>query len=392
MRFFLGIAVLSLASCSRCGTTTVAPDAAPDAIEEPKPQTSRCKEDGPLLRIANEDETVEIGNGVLAGTQAVIGLTVAGHAKAILFFEGKTRTADLGAIDPSAPPPLVLADGPDMLAAHATKDSIVIDRITEAAGPRPFATVKIETGDDLDYDVVIAHGTGLVAWTYGEKIRTARVPAVDAGATDAIAKPAGDVASPRLLPGKSGYALAYLVSRVDSDAATAKGAAPWWDNDVIAEGPADRVWPGWVELANLDADGRALGMATPVTGREGRVTAFDFGLAATGFDVLARDATATGEGASLLHVRVDGTAKEAKLADGLGPGAPVLFQEGWAAFIDPVEGVHVLPLDSKDFREPSLDGAQPLVAIPDGPKMRVVAVKVGDNGRGAELRIASCTR
>lgn len=403
VRFF-GILLVSLAlsvtACSRCSTPAAGIDAAPDVSDEPKPAASRCKEEGPLLRIAGEDEPVEIGNGVVAGAQAVIGLTVGGHAKVILFLEGKTRSADLGALDPAAPPPLVIADGPDVLAAHATKDAIVIDRITEAAGPRPFATVSVGAGDDLAFDVAIQHGAGLVAWTYGDKIRTARVPATDAGANDAIAKPAGDVSSPRIFAGKTGFALAYLVTRMDSDAAV-KGAAPWWDNDVIPEGPADRVWPAWVELANLDADGKVLGATTSVTGHEGRVTAFDFAPGVDGFDVLVRDATATGEGAALIHIRGVGSGAGSNggklLADGLGPGAPILFPENWAAFIDPGEGVHLLPLDSTELREPSLDLSQPLVAMPmsergGGPKLRVIAVKVGEHGRGAELRITSCTR
>jgi hypothetical protein len=376
-----------------CSTPAAPVDAAGDVAMEAAVATTRCKEEGPLLRIAAEDQDVEIGNGVLAGNQAVMGLTVGGHAKVVLYYDGNTRSADLGAVAADAPPPLVIADGPDVLVAHAIKGSIVIDRVTEAAGPRPFATVPIGTGDDLDFDVAIQHGVGLVAWTFGEKIQTARIPAPDAGAIDSIAKPQGDVSSPRVLPSKSGWSLAWVVTRMDGDAAV-KGAAPWWDNDVIAEGPADRVWPAWLELASLDADGRALGATVSVTGHDGRITAFDWAATANGLDFLGRDATATGEGASLIDVHVDGTTVQpAKtLADGMGPGGPVLFTENWAAFVDPGEAVHVLPLDSKDIREPSLDGTQPLVAVPNGPKIRVVAVRVGEHGRGAELRIASCTR
>jgi hypothetical protein len=388
-----------VASCSRlCSEPAPAVDATPaDVAPEVLAKTSRCTEEGPLLRIAQEDQVVEVGGAALGGTQAVLGLVIGGRSKVVLYHEGTKRTVDFGVADPSSPPPVAIADGTDVLVARAVRTesvrSIAIDRITESAGPRPFASIPTGSGDDLDFDAAIDHGTGLVAWTFGESIETASVGRGDAGAHTTLAKPRGDVSSPRLLGRTGGWYLAYLVTRVDSDASV-KGAAPWWDNDVVSEGPADRVWPGWVEIATLDSDGRPINATFAVTSPQSRVTAFDWAPSVGGLDVLARDAVFSGEGASLLHVHVDGSTAQATktLADGLGPGAPVLFQETWAAFMDPNEGVHVLTLDSKETREPVLDGTQPLVAIPDGPKMHLVAVRVGEHGRGAELRIASCTR
>ena len=393
------VTLLALASCSRvCSEPTPTVDAAPDVAAEAVAKASRCTEEGPLLRIAAEDQPVEIGGAALGGTQAAIGLTVGGRSKVVFYREGASRSADLGPADPSSPPPVAITDGTDVLVARGVRiesaRSIVIDRITESAGPRPFASIPIGNGDDLDFDAAVEHGVGLVTWTFGDVLETASVSrGADAGAKSTLARPRGDISSPRILPRSGGWYVAYLVTRVDSDAAT-KGAAPWWDQDVIAEGPADRVWPGWVELATLDADGRPMGATITVTSPQSRVTAFDWGPSVGGLDVLARDAVLSGGGASLVHVHLDGTTPQSAktLADGVGPGAPVLFQESWAAFMDANEAVHVLPLDSKETRESVLDGTQPLVAIPDGPKIRVVAVRVGEHGRGAELRIASCTR
>jgi len=391
-------AALLLASCSRCNETPAGPvEASTDVtVEAMALRTDHCTEDGPLLRVAPEDQSVEIGGGALAGTEAAIGLAVGDRAKIVLWAGGPVRTPDIGAQDPDAPPPLAIADGTNVLLAHVASHDLVIDRITESAGPKPFTRVPIGAGEDLDFDVAIEKGNGLAVWTFGESIFTARVPFGDGAAPKAIAKGRGDLSSPRVLPKSGGWWLAYVVTRADSDAAAVKGAAPWWDKDVSAEGPADRVWPGWVELQSLDSDGQPIGQPLALTGPTGHVTAFDWAPSATGLDLLARDATATGEGASLLHIHVEGAnpAPARSIADGLGPGAPTLFQENWAAFVEESgEGVHLLSLDSaKEIRESVLEGSQPVVAVPDGPKVRIVAVRVGPRGRGAELRIASCTR
>jgi hypothetical protein len=403
-------------SCSRmCSENPPAPavDAALDVPPEAVAIKTRCTEDGPLLPIAPDDQSVEVGGGALAGTEAAIGIAVGDRAKIVLWAGGPVRTPDIGEQDPSAPPPLAIADGTNVLLAHVAQKSLVIDRITEAAGPKPFTRVPlfggdyrplpiitpIGSGDDLDFDVAVDKGTGLVAWTFGETILTARVPFGEGGAPTVLAKGRGDLSSPRVLAAvgtkNGGFWLAYIVTRADSDAAGVKGAAPWWDTDVAVEGPADRVWPAWVEIQSLDPDGKPIGQPTAVTPMTGRVTSFDWAPVASGLDVIARDAQATGEGASLVKAHVAGATPSAPatLTDGLGPGAPILFQENWAAFVDPSDGVHLLPLDSaKEMREVVLDGSQPVVAVPDGPKLRVVAVRVGPRGRGAELRIATCTR
>lgn len=386
-----------LASCSKtCSDNPSAPpDAASASPAEATVASAHCTEDGPLVRIAPEDQPVEIGGGALAGTEAAIGITVGDRAKIVLWAGGAVRTPDIGAQDPSAPPPLAIADGTNVLLAHVASQNLVIDRITESAGPKPFTKVPLGSGDDLDFDVAIEKSSGLAAWTFGETIALARVPFAEAGAPTVIAKGRGDLSSPRVLPKNGGWWLAYVVTRADADAVATKGAAPWWDNDVAAEGPADRVWPAWVELQSLDPDGKPIGQPVMVTPATGHVTAFDWAPAPSGLDVIARDATAMGEGAALVHVHIDAgsPAPSRSLADGLGPGAPILFQENWAAFVDSGEGVHVLQLDStKETREPVLEGAQPLVAVPDGPKVRIVGVRVGARGRGAELRIATCAR
>src|SRR5947208_856815 len=95
----LALAFSGWIGCSRtCSEPAPLVDAAPaDVVPEVAVKTSRCKEDGPLLRIAAEDQPVEIGSGALGGTQAAIGMTVGGRSKLVLYRDGATRTPDLGA-------------------------------------------------------------------------------------------------------------------------------------------------------------------------------------------------------------------------------------------------------------------------------------------------------
>ncbi len=159
------VTLLALASCSRvCSEPTPTVDAAPDVAAEAVAKASRCTEEGPLLRIAAEDQPVEIGGAALGGTQAAIGLTVGGRSKVVFYREGASRSADLGPPDPSSPPPVAITDGTDVLVARGVRiesaRSIVIDRITESAGPRPFASIPIGNGDDLDFDAAVEDGVG----------------------------------------------------------------------------------------------------------------------------------------------------------------------------------------------------------------------------------------
>jgi hypothetical protein len=392
MRSAIIVSCVALVACARVCAMPVALDAGQDAAAEASAPAllPRCT-DAPGVKLARDDQPVEMGQAANFGNRLALGMNIAGRASVVLATRDANapiETHDLGAADPNAPPPAAVVGGGDLYVAHVAQSPrrIVIDKIADNV--KTAWEVPIASGD-VEFDVGVAHGAGLVAWTFGDRMFVAAL----GKEPRAFAKDIGDLASPRVLPREGGFLVAYLVTRTQ-----AADAAPWYDKDAAPEGAGSRLERGWVEMASVDLDGRAAAPAA-ITSPSGRVTSFDWiESGPDAIDLVARDAVSSGEGAGLVQVHIQrGVASPAReLGGDLGIGAPIALAPGasevWVAFTDTSESIHLLAVGGRETKESAFGDARPLLVASAGPNMFVAAVRVGRDGRGAELKVLACRR
>lgn len=385
-----------LSSCARACSSSAAPaDAAPDAADAAAQSAlapPRCTEAEGAQRIAPDDLPVEIGAAAQAGANVDVGVVRGGVAALAIVAQdlGSSRVIDLGSADPAAPPPVPCADGAEVFVAWARRGDagrrVAIARVGERADVG--WDVPIAAGDeDVEIDLALHEGEGLLAWTSGDGVHVVALAKGGAlGATHDFGRAGSDTGSPRLEVRSGGYWLAWTAVRPDGDASVE-----------AIEGAGDRSATGWIELAQLDPSGAPRREPTTITPRNGHAFGFDWRATDASLDVLARDdesGPVTGGRIALVRIAGEKAEPSRAVVDGVGRGAPTVLGS-WLVYSDPLEHARVLPLDVPGAR-PSVEApfadARPIWAGARGPGQgaRVLAVRVGERGRGAEVRALVC--
>jgi hypothetical protein len=316
-----------------------------------------------------------------------------------------TRTLDLGPALGDAPPPRLEVCGAHLVSAYhgalrAGEDGRPLVLQTMTAGEAAHVlTVEEQRDDSLASDFACRSDRGIVVWD--EATREPR--GVVRGLSYAIGQKAGvpfdvsprasDAESPRVVPFREGYAVAWIARGPESSVSAPEAS----DFEVTGE-PRGR---GWLEMLELDPSGAVIAPVRALTSTAGHVSAFDVrqlpGGLPSGLLFVARDdgETVDGSGGTLLRVRVTADGAEpplAYVADGLGRGAPSLV-DGWLAWVAGSEQMRLLPLDASGAplgapgAEDRLDDARPVLALDPG---HLLVETPGDPV--AQLRTFACSR
>lgn len=412
---------------------------APSVVPEALP---RCRIDGARLTIPGDD--VVVGDAIVTSDALWVGVVrgegkkrLAGLVKASLDLTSQKIVEIAPSVGDDPPPSPRLPRGGGTAVTFFTRAprKLHIARV-DVAGTlgKVEATIPQQSDESLAYDIAWTDAQGgeasppLVAWDEDAPPSTdmTKVPILGVpdrgvvkvqlgveGAKARVASPeTSDAESPRLLPRKGGFWLAWLARKTD-----ARGLQ---DGGVRAEGPGEHRAFRWVELVALDPKGEAVSPVRRVSPERGRVVAFD--LAGGGTDrelvVLVQDEAARTEGGGerLVRYSVDGekadTIEGSELVDaGIGQAlaeivaapSPGMPPYRWLSFADVRERTHLVPLGAgvrsagAPTAEPSLDGAR---VLGSGPGDIVFAVgSAGGDGGGlpgalgagrVELRRLSC--
>lgn len=392
---------------------------APSVVAEALP---RCRFDGARLAIPGED--VIVGDALVTSDALWVGVVrregskrLASLVKAALDLTSQKIVEVAPSVGDDPPPSPRLAHGGTAVSFYTRSPRKLQIARVDAAGAmgKVEAAIPQQSDESLAYDVAWPEGQGteasapLVAWdedappsTDMTKVPILGVPdrgvvKVQLGADGAKARVASpetsDAESPRLVPRKGGYWLAWLARKPD----VREG-----DGGVRAEGPGEHRAFRWVELVALDAKGEAVSPVRRVSPERGRVVAFDLA-GASGTDrelvVLVQDGAARAEGGGerLVRYAVEGEKAdkieggdllEAGVGQALAEIVPAVPASGspphrWLSFADVHERTHLVPLAAGvrsaggPTAEPALDGAR---VLGSGPGDLVFAV--GSAGGG----------
>lgn len=392
--------LLALAwSCSpSCGSPARPVDAASDrsddvdAAAEGELASPRCRDEPGALRLAPDDATVEVGTAVAAGASVHLGLVRGGEAAVAVVAAdlASVRVLDLGRADPEGPPPVPAADGADAFVAWTRRGDagrrVVIARLGERA--EVVWDVPVDArGDDVDLDLALAGGQGLLAWTAGDGVHVVVLATGGrVGPSHDYGLAGSDTSSPRVAPRAGGYWLAWSATRPDLDASVA-----------AAEGPGERLGAGWAELVPLDSAGVASSpQPLAVTPRDGHASDFDWRPGPDFVDVLVRENVSSGPelGGSIARagVRAEKIDPPRVIAAGVGRGSPIVVGP-WLAYVATLDQPRLLPLDVPGARpsvETAFADARPVWASRAAEGWRVLAVRVGQRERGAGMRSIVC--
>ncbi|MBS2017166.1 MAG: hypothetical protein JST00_30050 [Deltaproteobacteria bacterium] len=407
---------------------------APSVVAESLP---RCRTEGARLALPGDD--VVVGDAVVTADALWVGVVrregtkrLASLVKASLDLASQ-KVIDVGpSVGDDPPPSPRMARGAIHVAYFGRAPrKLQLAKVDAAAGAvgKTDVTIAQQSDESLAYDIAWPEGDGapLVAWDEDAPPSTdvSKVPVVGLpdrgivrvqlaaeGAKSRVASPeSSDAESPRLLPRRGGFWLAWLARRPE----------PREDGGVRAEGPGEHRAFRWVEIVALDAKGEATSPVKRVSPERGRVVSFELARSGNETDlvVLVQDeaARAEGGGERLVRYGVEGEKAEkiegSELVDaGVGqalaelvPAPSAAPPSRWLSFADVQERTHLLPLApavraaGAATAEPGLDGARVLasgagdILFAVGPANGEVggragaAAKAGDR---VELRRLSC--
>lgn len=332
------------------------------------------------------------------------------------------RAFDLGATLGDGPPAQLASCGATLVAAAyeraSTRDggagaearrSLAVWSVS-AAGIQRIASVQEASDDSLAFDVACSGASpseALLVWdesavaTAGPARGVVRIASLAAGRAPLVrdlSPPETDAELPRVVRAGPRW-LAFWVAHRPEPPPRGDGSA---DIEAIGEAPTY----GWLEMATVERDGRALGSPRRLTSSSGHVSVYDV-LAggsddAPALDVVARDdgEASEGSGGALWRVHVAGDRAEPPALvpnDGLGRGAPAFVADRagpWLSWVGPREEIRLEPLDpagvtvAAPSAEETLDEGRPLLAIGDGGRMLVATAKEPS----ASLRVYTCLR
>lgn len=363
-----------------------------DAAFEGELAAARCRDEPGAQRLAPDDAVVEVGTAAEAGGSVHLGMVRGGEAAvAVVAVDlASSRVVDLGRADPAGPPPVPAADGANAFVAW-TRPGDAGRRVSIARlGPVADVVwdVPIEArGDDVELDLVLQGGQGLLAWTAGDGVHVVGLAKGGrVGASHDYRRAGSDTSSPRVAQRAGGYWLAWSATRPDLDAAA----------DLV-EGPGERPGAGWIDLVALDAVGAASSREPlAVTAQDGHASAFDWRPGADFADVLVHEDVSSGlaVGGTIARagVRAEKVEPARTIADGVGRGAPTVVGP-WLVYDAPLDQPRLLPLDVPGARpsvEAAFADARPVWTSRVAGGWRVLAVRVGQRGRGAGMRSIVC--
>ncbi|AKV00931.1 hypothetical protein AKJ09_07594 [Labilithrix luteola] len=374
---------------------------APVAVAEELP---RCRAEGAKLDIAGED--VVVGDAVVAGDALFTGLVRReGTKRAASILRtgldlGSPKFIEIGPALGDDPPPVPYGAGNAVFAAYFARKAV--EPSPKAArgvlGTRELRLVRLDASSTFKlegsvvqqadesqaFDVAWTDPSAapLVAWDEDAPLGPGRmladrgvikVQALTPGAKPLVASPdTSDAESPRLLPRKGGYWLAWLATKPEVEDAGAPSKA------TTDEGPGERRAFRWLELVTLDAKGETTSKVRRISSEKGRAASFELSKgAAEELVVVLQDEAAATEGAGARVLRYVVTADRVEpsdLVDGGVGTAPVELVPAaaprWLAWTDVADHARVLSLSpgvlatTPPTLEPALDPTRVLAFAP----------------------------
>lgn len=350
----------------------------PPASNAPPLAATRCVRAEPLS--AGEPlARLEVGESVLGKDVAAAGVTYERDGKrlagivAVSATTRKVTVTELGPAVGDRPPPAPMFVGSELFALVQTADANTANALVRiardgvkrlASVPRPggasAATAALgPTGGILAWDADAAdRGVIEVAVLTADRSGVASRHAVSPNATDAES-------SRVALKTGGGYWIAWIARK--------SVAPPPPGRELRLEGAGEDLAYQWVELLELDAQGKPVGAPRALTAPTGHVSAFELTTRSEEVVAVLRDDAAQGGHVRSIAAKSGSVETAAELARGLGHGLFELVRGAdgaqFLSFADGQDRPSLIPLsDSRRGAglpsvEPLLDGARPMAVL-----------------------------
>lgn len=347
-----------------------------DSAAEAGPR-SRCSTLGEPFVVGERDVASEDEDERLLPFSAEVGEAVvhdAGFAASATFFRGKEKIAGIVFVDRDGKGarfvelgPVRGDVGPSQLAAKGSSLFVAVlepanegrlIRLGKVEGTKTsFGGSVVEKRDEsLAFDLAVGESSGLLAWDeespQGGAILVVPFHPETAAIKEkprAISEPSVVAESPRLLPHRDGFVLAYVARRAGADAAANEDQFETEERGFRA-----------IEAVFLDEKGERQGPVVAVTAREAHVAAFDMATLPDGRVAIAwreDDGPSGSGGGRVLGAIVQGDAVTEPIVlaeEKVGSGAPSIAAR-WLAISDAADVTRLGKLSPSFTLEGSLD-------------------------------------